>query len=93
MEIRSQCAETKIVAFKNGGTLRNTENWSYNGDDIDIVSEFNYLGVLMGLNGKFLKTRKHVADQGRKALFSILKSQESIDLIYQHFVQFLIICK
>ena len=44
----------------------------YNGYYIDIVSEFNYLGVLMNSNGKFFKTQKHVADQGRKALFSIL---------------------
>ena len=61
--------KAKIVTLRNGGKLRNTENWSYNDYHIDIVSEFNYLGVLMSSNGKFLKTKKHVADQGRKAFF------------------------
>ena len=61
--------KTKIVTLRNGGKLRNTENWSYNDYNIDIVSEFNYLGVLMSSNGTFFKTQKHVADQGRKAIF------------------------
>ena len=68
--------KTKIVVFRNGGKLRNTENWSYNGYYIDIVSEFNYLGVLMSSNGKFFKTQKHVAEQGGKALFSILNKSK-----------------
>ena len=37
--------KTNIVAFRNGGKLRNTENWSYmyNGHYISIFySEFNY---------------------------------------------------
>ena len=41
---------------------------------LDIANEFNYLGILMCYNGKFLKTQKHVADQGRKALFAIISS-------------------
>ena len=45
--------------------------FSYYGYYIDIDSEFDYLGVLMSPNGKFFKTQKHVADQGRKALFKI----------------------
>ena len=39
LEVNEQ--KTKIVVFRNGGKLRNTENWSYNGYYIDIVSEFN----------------------------------------------------
>ena len=61
--------KTKIVAFRNGGKSRITENWSYNGYHIDIVSEFNYLGVWMSsILNFFFKTQKHVADQGRKVL-------------------------
>ena len=56
----------KIVAFRNGGKSRNTKNWSYNGFYIDIVSKFNYLGVLMSSNGKISKTQKHVTDRSVK---------------------------
>ena len=44
-KIEVNVQKTKIVVFRNGGKLRNPENWSYNGYYIDIVSEFNYLGV------------------------------------------------
>ena len=36
LEINAQ--KTKIVSFRNGGKSRNTENWSHNGNHIDIVS-------------------------------------------------------
>ena len=55
---------------------RNTENLSYNGYHLlDIVSEFNYSGVLMSSNWNIFKTQKPVAElvmHERKALFSIL---------------------
>ena len=45
--------KTKIAALKNGGKLRNTEYWSYNDYHIDIISESNYVGVLMSSKGIF----------------------------------------
>ena len=39
---------------------------------LDVVNEFIYLGVLFFYNGKFARTQKRFAEQGRKALFSIL---------------------
>ena len=50
--------KTKTAAFKNGGKLRNTENSLYNDYHIDVISEFNYLGLLMSSKGKCLKLRK-----------------------------------
>ena len=38
---------------------------------MEIVDEFNYLGLLLNYNGKFTKAQQQLADQGRKALFSI----------------------
>ena len=66
--------KTKIVVFRNGGKLRDNEKWSYNGCQLDIVDEFNYLGILFFYNGKFSRTQKRAAEQGRKALFSVLKT-------------------
>ena len=62
------------MIFRNGSTVRDNEKWYFNDILLDIVNEFNYLGILMCYNGKFLKTQKHVADQGRKALFAINNS-------------------
>ena len=63
--------KTKIMVFRNGGNLRENETWLYQGEEIEIVQQFNYLGMNFNYNGKFNITQKHVADQGRKALFAI----------------------
>lgn len=63
--------KTKIMIFRNGGRIRDDEKWFYNNNEVQLVSEFNYLGMLFNYNGKFNKTQKHVADQGRKASFAI----------------------
>ena len=64
--------KTKIVVFRNGGKLRDNEKWYYNGCQLESVNKFNYLGILFFYNGKFSRTQKRAAEQGRKALFSIL---------------------
>ena len=63
--------KTKIMVFRNGGNIRGNENWTYQGEEIEIVQQFSYLGMNFNYNGKFNLTQKHVADQGRKALFAI----------------------
>ena len=61
--------KTKIVIFRNGGNIRDNEKWFYDSTEIQIVNQFNYLGMLFNYNGKFNETQKHVAQQGRKSLF------------------------
>ena len=63
--------KTKIMVFRNGGRLKDNEKWVYNNCELEIVDEFNYLGLLLNYNGKFTKAQQQLADQGRKALFSI----------------------
>ena len=63
--------KTKIVVFRNGGTIKKDEKWFYNDTEIEVVNQFNYLGMLFNYNGKFSVTQKHIADQGRKAYFAV----------------------
>lgn len=51
-------AKTKIVVFRNGGKLHTNEQWTYNGQLLDIVDSFTYLGVIFKYNCKFLETEK-----------------------------------
>ena len=46
----------------------------YNNEVLDIVDEFNYLGMMFNYKGKFIKTPKHASEHGRKDLFSICGS-------------------
>ena len=36
--------KTKVVVFKKGGRLAATDTWSYNGQKLEVVSHFKYLG-------------------------------------------------
>ena len=67
-------SKTKIVVFRNRGKLQRKDVWLYNNEVLDIVDEFDYLGMMFNYNGKFAKTQKHASEQGRKALFSICAS-------------------
>ena len=68
--------KTKVVVFRNGGTVNDT--WSYNRSNLKIVDSFNYLGIHFFYNGKFRTSQKTLAEQGRKAMFGILKSLSDI---------------
>ena len=61
--------KTKIVVFRNGGRIGDNENWLYDGNTLETVDQFIYLGMLLYYNGKFYQTQKHIAEPGRKALF------------------------
>jgi hypothetical protein len=65
--------KTKIVVFRNRGKLTNTEKWTYNGNIIQVVDSFNYLGLTLNYNGKFTKTQKLIALQGKKTMGYILR--------------------
>ena len=62
-------SKTKIVVFRNRGKLQRKDVWLYNNEVLDIVDEFNYLGMFFNNHGKFSKTQKHASEQDRKALF------------------------
>ena len=36
-------SKTKIFVFQNGGILKETEEWLYNGQKIEVVSLYKYL--------------------------------------------------
>ena len=73
-------AKTKIMVFRNGGFVKDEEIWYYDGNAIDIVDEFCYLGVLLNFNGKFVKAQKHLAEQSRKAVFGLKSKVSSLYL-------------
>ena len=66
--------KTKIIVFRIGGILSDDEKWYYNGLQLETVNSFTYLGVVLNFNGKSSVAEKHVAEQGRKAVFALIKN-------------------
>ena len=60
--------------FRNRGKLQRKDVWLYNNEELDIVDEFNNLGIMFNYHSKFSKTQKHASEQGGNALISIWAS-------------------
>ena len=62
----------KIVIFSNGRQPKNL-SFTYDNSVIDIVQEFNYLGIYFSRNGTFKYCRKHLAEKATKAMYEVIK--------------------
>ena len=72
-------SKTKVVIFSKRRVI-NKPIFTYNGDNIDVVDEFVYLGVTFSNNGNFSKTKLNLVEQGRKAMFSVLRKTRKLSL-------------
>ena len=59
--------KTKVMVFRKGGRVRNFEQWVYNGQILEIIDRFTYIGILLYYNNRFWMAEKQISDQGRKA--------------------------
>ena len=65
-------AKTKIMVFRKRGGLKENEKWSYNGNDIEVVDNFNYLGTVLNYTGSFKLNQEHLVGKALKALNTLL---------------------
>ena len=63
-----------------GERIKKAHNIKINGRAIEEVDTFKYLGVLFSKTRSFFKTKQHVAEQARKAMFSLLKKSRNLYL-------------
>ena len=66
--------KTKIVVFRKAGHLAHNESWTYNNQDVEIVSTFNYLGIVLSSGGSFIPATKTLADKGLRAMHCLLET-------------------
>ena len=71
-------SKTKIVIFgSNSRSIQNEYTFYYNGEILEIVTFYKYLGLLFRNNGNFYRSKVQLKDQAEKATFSLLnKSNE-----------------
>ena len=70
--------KTKIMVFKNGGKLKRIEKWSYDGNQIEVVNSFKYLGNVFSSNGHWSKAHDFNATQANKAYFGLLQILKNV---------------
>ena len=61
--------KTKIMVFRKGGVLPRNLTFYYNGQQLEIINKFRYLGVVFTAGGSFSECQNTLAGQAQKAIF------------------------
>ena len=69
-QLKVNVEKTKILVFSRG-RLPNNLTFTFNEMEIGIVSEFNYLGVLLSKSGNFSMAKKAQVEKATKAMFEV----------------------
>ncbi len=71
--------KTKIVIFSKRKTKLQPV-FTYQGNAIEILSEFKYLGVVFSSTGKFTSHQKHACEQATRAMYSVIRKGRCLHL-------------
>ena len=74
------CEKTKVMVFRKRGNIRQNEKWNYNGLNLEVVNEFNYLGTLLKYTGNFNINQQCLSNKGLKALNVLLNNCSKFNL-------------
>jgi hypothetical protein len=72
--------KTKSVVFRKNSRIKENLCWKYDNEAIDIVDNFDYLGVTLNFNGNFDKTHSVLASQCKKRLSYLLVKMKTLCL-------------
>ena len=85
-------SKTKIMVFRKGGNLRQNEKWTYVGENIEIVNNFNYLGIVLSSGGSFVKATNTLVGKALKAMHALLsitkEMQVPVNIMFNLFDSF-----
>ena len=68
--------QTEITVFRNGASLRRYEHWFYRGTQINITSEYKYLGILLTSCLSWSSAHSKLVSQAQRARFAIKAYQK-----------------
>ncbi|KAL1447096.1 hypothetical protein WDU94_003514 [Cyamophila willieti] len=60
--------KSKIVIFRRGGRVARSDVFQFNGRPVEVVSDYNYLGILFSSHGVFHKASQQALSKGRTAV-------------------------
>jgi hypothetical protein len=64
-------SKTKVLVFLKGRRMQ--YSFTYGNENLEVVEEFKYLGVLFSRSGSFLKAKTYIANQAIKALYCFIE--------------------
>jgi hypothetical protein len=77
-DLKVNSAKTNVVIFSlDRNRMADVPQFSFDHKNLELVHDFSYVGIKCMENGKFVKTRKRLIDQAKKAMFSLIKKLEN----------------
>jgi hypothetical protein len=69
-----------ILKFSKPHTSAPYNKIGYNGESLNIVTNFQYLGIIFSCKGSFNDAKSHLVQQARKAMFIVLRKARKLNL-------------
>ena len=73
-------SKTKVVIFSRSRLNTDNMNFKYSGESLNIVKNFQYLGIIFSCKGNFNDAKAHLVQQARKAMFIVLRKARKLNL-------------
>ena len=77
--LRVNLDKTKIIIFSRG-KVRVYKQFTFAGEEIEVVDDYIYLGVVFNYNNSFVKAVQKQLLLARKAMFSLQSKVQKLDL-------------
>ena len=72
-------SKTKITVFSRG-KIRKISKFFFGKNELEVVSQFIYLGLIFNYNGKFTEAKKQLVVKGNRAMFLLLRKCRQLQL-------------
>ena len=66
--------KTKVIVFKKGGQLSRKEKWFYNGNNLEVIHEFCYIGVFFTNRLSLYKMAENMCAKAQRVLAHLFNS-------------------
>ncbi|XP_077980235.1 uncharacterized protein LOC144435518 [Glandiceps talaboti] len=74
-------AKTKAMVFRRGGHLSRFEKWYFDGNVIETVSYYKYLGLLLSSRNNWSKAVSSLAKQASKSMTSLSIARKKLEFV------------
>ena len=71
-KLKINVSKTKVLIFSRGN-VRNRPEFTFGNVELEIVRDYQYLGLIFNYNGKFIKAKEKLFEKDSRAMFSLVR--------------------
>lgn len=84
LELNVNKDKTKIMVFRKGGFLGRREKWVFNGNELEVVNKYCYLGYNFTTMLSFNLGTDHLVSKGKKAVYLLCRAFQNCKEMSRH---------